>query len=906
MNRWDHEVDPLSVNPPPVIDHSMGRVSAIQGQFFYSPNCSHQVTELPFRVSESYMFRETAVRLHDFFKPFWWLQPYGWLAFLPTRPSFVGDLFGHLNEFPVIERHSTGYYRLHDDVAQRWLRLENKMVWATAYIKKRYPAICLRPPPLQVFGYTRLHRTARIAHAQAHAARDWCVMWMGLLCYHIASSPTPDPSESQDGIPAWIKVLEEEGYHQSWFSGILASCVASFSSHTPRVGVFLNPFEPPAKYGLPPPRVDWLCKFHVPVWYPWNSESVAAAQRSIFLAPLTPPVHLLQEASTILTSAPSYAAPIDSASATPAQHIHVTEATAVAPSTERPWESFFALRDLRNKDIERIESAQDRQKRIQRALQPPTKNTAVCKWEWNGTFTLRERIKVSKKFNSAILDDYEGQRIYDPFTNEWDVCSEFGDEPNDEPNGERNDQYPSPDKYPNEHPDDNHPPTSQMHQDKELEAGQIHPGEELEAGQISDEEAERYLRTHPLNRTTSPPPKEFYVTDKYDATRTDPSIVLTLNRHYGFIPPLVELDAGHDDIKDCVQFRKCIGLREKSIVSRDITLVDRAMFRFVTSLAAGRRPGVDEWDLHDENRNFLTHYAPLPFSRVIANNQSHIFVLSSPSSPSCNWVLGIPRASNVLFAFREISNGVPDIYTAARSLLFNGIPFRTLRPLGRAAGVNHWPLVDFPIPIRFPNYEFTTHDYAVYLRDRESLLSQPKGRAALLRGGIVWRLALETLGMDALEGQVALEGPSSDVTNYRFGISFSSGDLESGIRYWDDELTDNELIVLCGGYRFYTGMFCYVCLKGRTSCIAGQGTQIACKSWWPLQSTWNDVSSGSNWGRWTELNKDWYQKRQAAIRAGTAQPHAASKWRSLCKGIRDARSIKNHVEAFSQQYLESR
>jgi hypothetical protein len=234
-------------------------------------------------------------------------------------------------------------------------------------------------------------------------------MWMGLLSYHIASSPTPDPSESQDGIPAWIKVLEEEGYPQSWFSGVLLSCVASFLPHTLRVSVFLNPFEQPVKYSSPPPRVDWLCKFHVPVWYPWNREYAAAAQHSIFLAPLAPPVHLLQEASTILTSAPSYAVPIDTTSTTPAQdqHIDITEATAMAPRTERPWESFFALQDKRNDYIEKVESAQDRQIRIQRTLQPPTKNTVVWKWEWNGTFTVCERIRVSKKYNSDVLDDYE-------------------------------------------------------------------------------------------------------------------------------------------------------------------------------------------------------------------------------------------------------------------------------------------------------------------------------------------------------------------------------------------------------------------------------------------------------------------------------------------------------------------
>ena len=92
-----------------------------------------------------------------------------------------------------------------------------------------------------------------MARAQAHASQDWFVMWMGLLSYHIASSPAPYPSDSRDGIPPWIKVLNEEGYPRSWFSGILLSCVASFSPHTQFVGIFLDPFEQPAKYGSPPP-----------------------------------------------------------------------------------------------------------------------------------------------------------------------------------------------------------------------------------------------------------------------------------------------------------------------------------------------------------------------------------------------------------------------------------------------------------------------------------------------------------------------------------------------------------------------------------------------------------------------------------------------------------------------------
>ena len=342
----------------------------------------------------------------------------------------------------------------------------------------------------------------------------------------------------------------------------------------------------------------------------------------------------------------------------------------------------------------------------------------VWKWEWNATFTVRERTRVSKKFNSDVLDDYVGQRIYDPFKNEWDVCSEFGDEPDDE------------------YSDDGDPPT----------------------GQVPEDATEEYLHINPLDRSPSPLPKDIDVSDEYPATRTSDTLTI-LSCHYGFVTPLVELDAGLDDFKDRMRFNRRIGLIDEPIASEEITSLDQAMFRFVDSLPA-RSPGADDWDLHDRNQNALVHHL-LPFSQAVMKDNTEIFVLSSPSSSSCHWVLGIPRATDLLYAFREISNGLPNIYAVARSLLINGIPFQTLCVLERlekAAPAKPPSKKQSPIPIRFRNYQFTIHDYAAYLRDRESLLLQPQGRATLVQGGILWHIAMDTLGLD-----VVLEGPSSAV-----------------------------------------------------------------------------------------------------------------------------------------------
>jgi len=64
-------------------------------------------------------------------------------------------------------------------------------------------------------------------------------------------------------------------------------------------------------------------------------------------------------------------------------------------------------------------------------------------------------------------------------------------------------------------------------------------------------------------------------------------------------------------------------------------------------------------------------------------------------------------------------------------------------------------------------------------------------RAALLAGGIIWRLALEELGIDP-----ALWGPS-EATKYAFEILSEFGD------FVDDGLTVEEMDFICGVYYVY-------------------------------------------------------------------------------------------------------
>ncbi|KAF9473969.1 hypothetical protein BDN70DRAFT_778333, partial [Pholiota conissans] len=83
-------------------------------------------------------------------------------------------------------------------------------------------------------------------------------------------------------------------------------------------------------------------------------------------------------------------------------------------------------------------------------------------------------------------------------------------------------------------------------------------------------------------------------------------------------------------------------------------------------------------------------------------------------------------------------------------------------------------------------YKPSIDDYNEYLRRRRDLLTSSKGRAALMHGGIVARIA-----RDVLDQHTILDGPSPDAvtvgTHQRFNL-------------YDDKLSENDTDIICGVY----------------------------------------------------------------------------------------------------------
>ena len=80
-------------------------------------------------------------------------------------------------------------------------------------------------------------------------------------------------------------------------------------------------------------------------------------------------------------------------------------------------------------------------------------------------------------------------------------------------------------------------------------------------------------------------------------------------------------------------------------------------------------------------------------------------------------------------------------------------------------------------------------------------MSRPYHRAALLQGGIIWRLALDTLEFPTDAEINVTQGPSEDALTRGTTIV-----LDDGLELSDDTLTEEEIELICGVYKWSTGM----------------------------------------------------------------------------------------------------
>jgi hypothetical protein len=606
-------------------------------------------------------------------------------------------------------------------------------------------------------------------------------MWTGLLSFLLAQT---NDDTHENHIPKWVQALADEGFPQIWLSSIMASTVTDFSPEARRTGIFLELLKPSIGCTKQPP-VSFFLSRHVAFWYRWTTEEVAKARHDSTFARLAPPPELLQSVTTWIVRSPQDNIP---------SHPEPSAAMLLI-STHMTWNQFLSTRAKRQAEKELTETSEDRQRRLQRERDCPVRKAKVFTWDYNHDDPpQRVRTCVSQRWNESTIACYGSrQRIYNAWDNEWDLCEEFGDDDSDDDgDGDGGD-----DCY--EEAFDGHASSTTGHSDPHDYTVPLEPDDGAFRVDAEEHHIHEYLTRTTFDRSASPLLRceddhagEGDGENNLGSLYSEPTRLLSI--HYGFVPCLQDIPSSPQDGQRWQRALQTLGINSVLAPDSLLSSIEKAMCRFVTALSMGNRPYEDEWDLCDGNRQALVYSPRFSISRPAPD----LFVFSYPPSPSCDWVLGLTNAADALYAFRLIDQRQVNIYGVARCLLEEGVTFRTLisLPHGHLPSTRRMRAT----PMRLSGYQFTPHDYAAYLRERAAILSQPNGRAALLQGGILWRLALQSLSPDA-----ALQGPSYAVTASRVG--YSTDELEAGLALWDDELTVVEKNLICGAYECRTGLF---------------------------------------------------------------------------------------------------
>jgi len=777
------------------IDLAKGHAFLHNGVIYYSPNSTRPIN-VPDRPGPSsrYRFRNKDAIWQRFHDPQWWTLEYCFLSFVPLRPSFEGDTFGTLRDIlPFVVEGLDGLFGLETKKITQWRQLEDWLFYVSALLDQTvdtYPA--MKPIPPSFLGFEKRFKSERSARLRATISRDWFIVCMGLLSFKIAA------------VSSWFNVLAEKGVPQIWLNDLQFSTACNFSESCPRVGIILDWLNPAKKQ----PPVEWFTAHHVPVWYPWTRDHEVAA-RNPRLSDFRPPGELLQMATTLSPIPPPSQTVIASSVSPPSKSSEIyfqqqmkinKEFNAARKSyiMTKPWAAFFEARSKAEAELQ-TETPQQRQRRLNREKQRPIVSSGSEAYEWvwsqeDPLILVRTRLRKSER--QEIVESYEiNQRRYDSFKDEWDVCHYFGSE----------DDCNTPDSDDEE--TDNISERWGEGSDWNMNEGGIEEDNDDYDVQREQASHSEYISTrlNQLSASDNPiswPTSQFRSEIEVDLTgNLRPFEILEhLQLFYGYIPPLNKNSSSwtRNDWDDSI---KTIGwyAGDKNPPLKEFEAI---VIQFVKDFCSPKNFPPKNCDLHSNNYRAITLSDLKKVFRLMCPPDNKILYIISEKylkdGEACPYSITLTDARDALFVYRLL--GVTD-FTAislCEFLLENGITFRTLQHLEHIHSTRTLNNDSIVLPMRLSYYLFGPNDYEAYVRHRAQLLTSPRGRAALLRGGIISRIAREHISIDS-----ALFGPSSAVTVHRLGSYVTKMD---GKEFWDDDLTDNEIGIICGVHRCFTGM----------------------------------------------------------------------------------------------------
>ncbi len=256
-------------------------------------------------------------------------------------------------------------------------------------------------------------------------------------------------------------------------------------------------------------------------------------------------------------------------------------------------------------------------------------------------------------------------------------------------------------------------------------------------------------------------------------------------KRYGLLQLPFVVDTDGLNLEDLTSIEKMLGA-----VNRSEQVPVDSTYRwqvFFTSLLRNTQLPSGICDIVPPSPDVLSLCRP-GFKVRLQRVSSSCYLFDSLEDNDVSWTLLLPSATTTLEILRSAWG--PSNKDVAVELLRRGIPFHTVDNVSSVSR----PILSYNLtPGLYPyGYQTTTLDYKLYALERERLLRGPRGRAALLKGGIVWRIAMDVLqDSEALDGPQGYDGPC-------FQLAHDGGFLV------DDDLSADELAIICGVYRILT------------------------------------------------------------------------------------------------------
>ncbi|KAG5649554.1 hypothetical protein H0H81_003107, partial [Sphagnurus paluster] len=528
------------------------------------------------------------------------------------------------------------------------------------------------------------------------------------------------------------------------------------------------------------------------------------------------------------------------------------------------WKTFFSRREKANKVSLEAESAVDkqaresRQKHANKQKAPGKKGARVYVWDEIDGHRIRR--PAGRQHVDAVWEDYgDQQRRYDAFRDEWDLCSEFGED----------DPYYSDDDH--ETPLLDFPlPRVGVDQNDDIEMPTcLLPEEPLNLPLGPDRSVYDLQQAH---RQEDPE-------DAPDAYQFSDTAEDRAYYRFGFVNPVAQIappvtsrqPTSWNFCREYLGNGRWLGTVSVSSSAAPPPEVQASMCIFFDFLLHSNKIDNIPDEIFDARTQRLD--TGLVHLRSECIDGTKYYFLRPKNVPNAPFEVVFTSAPTVVEVLRR-QWGL-DLFGLVRELLDRGMQFKTC-----ITGTLTQPPA--PLTLRFtglgyrpPNYKPDVTDYDAYQHIRDEFLNSPRGRAMLLHGGIISRLAKHVVHY-----QHVFDGPTPDV--------MSSGSLIPGqsVGYWDDALTEHEINIICGVYKVDTDQ-------------RASSTQTTDVSWWPKPSAW--AAAGFNVGYWSEDCEHWFQTHLNKIREDQFQLRSPSAWKN---GLRFNQSTAKVVAKNNERAAE--